>query len=187
MVRKLAVSGCIALLALVVGCTGSSSTASRAASGRVSAITAVSAASPCPATGTKKFSRTLFVTDAGLVAGAFRKWIYTPYQHGAFGKGVPGRSESIAKAGVAGQFVLSRLQVVKVSAQSDPPLCKLTIGAIDKLTSTVRAMVTKARKGSVSKSQVTSAAAYLSRLQVASAEAHAAFKARSVSSLPASD
>jgi hypothetical protein len=187
MVRKVAISGCITVLALVAGCAGSSSTASRASGGKVPAITAVSSASPCPATGTKKFSKALFVTDAGLTAGAFRQWIYAPYQRGAFIKGVPGRAESTAKAAVAGQFVLSRLREVKVNAQSDPALCKLTIGAIDKLTSTMRAMVAAAKTGGVSPSQVTGAAAYLGRLEAASAEAGAPFRAQSVASLPFSD
>jgi hypothetical protein len=187
MVRKLAVSGCITLLALVAGCTGSSSPASHGSDKGASAITAVSSASPCPATGTRKFARALYVTDAGLAAGAFTKWIYTPYARGAFSAGAPGRPGSIGKAAVAGGFVASRLQEVKADAQSYPALCRLTIGVIDKLTSTVRAIAAKAKAGSVSPSEVTSAAAFLSRLHSASAEAGAAFSAQSVSSLPSSD
>jgi hypothetical protein len=191
MVRKLAILGCITLLALVVGCAGSSSTASHASGsgsrGKVSAITAVSSASPCPAAGTKKFSRALFVTDAGLAAGAFRQWIYVPAQLGAFSKGVPTRPESVAKATAAGEFVLTRLQEAKASAQSDPALCRGTIGAIDKLTSTVRGMVATTKKGVITPSEVMGTAALLSRLQTASAGAGVAFKAQHVASLPSSD
>jgi hypothetical protein len=135
----------------------------------------------------KLWHQSLFVTDAGLTAGAFRQWIYAPYQRGAFIKGAPGRVESTAKAAVAGQFVLSRLQEVKVNAQANPALCKRTIGAIDKPTSTMRAMVAAAKTGGISSSQVTSATAYLGRIQAASAEAGAPFRAQSVSSLPFSD
>ena len=189
MVRKFAMSGCIALLALVVGCTGSSSPASRTSgSGHsASAITAVSSASPCPATPSKKFNRALYVTDAGLMAGAFTKWISAPYARGAFLKGAAGRLGAIEKAAVAAAFVASQLQEVKASAQSSPALCRLTIGAIDKLTASVRAIAVKAKAGSVAAPQVTSAVAFLSRLQAASAEAGAAFKPQAVASLPASD
>jgi hypothetical protein len=187
MVRKLAVSGCITLLALVAGCTGASSTASHAGGGKVSAITAASAASPCPSTGAKKFSRALFVTDAGLAAGAFKQWIYAPYQLGAFNGGVSGRSESVAKVATAGGFVLSRLQDVKANVQASPALCKMTIGALDKLASTMRAMVAKAKAGTISPSQLTSASQYLGRLQAASVDAGMPFKAQGVSSLPFSD
>jgi hypothetical protein len=187
MVRKLAISGCIPLLALIAGCAGSSSPASRGSDKGASAITAVSSASPCPATGARKFARALYVTDAGLADGAFTQWIYTPYARGAFSRSAPGRPGSIAKAAAAGGFVATRLQEVKADAQSYPALCRLTIGAIDKLTSTVRAIAAQAKAGSVSPSEVTSAAAFLTRLHSASAEAGAAFKAQSVSSLPSSD
>ena len=188
MVRKVAMSGCITVLALVAGCTaGASSPASGRSGHSASAITAVSSASPCPAGQTKKFARALYVTDAGLAAGAFTKWIYAPYTKSAFARGVTGRPGAIAKAAAASGYVVSQLQEVKASAQSDPALCRLTIGAIDKLTSTVRAIGARAKAGSVSPAQVTSAAAFLSRLQAASAEAGAAFRAQSVSSLPASD
>jgi hypothetical protein len=187
MVRKLAISGCITLLAFTAGCTGASSSARHDSGGKASAITAVSSASPCPATETKKFGKALFVTDAGLAAGAFKQWIYAPYQYGAFARNAPWRRESIAKAAAAAGFAVSRLREVKASAQSEPALCKLTIGAIDKLTSTVRAIAAEAKKGSISPSEVTSAAKFLSRLQSASAEAGAAFKAQRVASLPSSD
>jgi hypothetical protein len=187
MVRKVAVSGCVTLLALVAGCTGAASTASHATGSKVSAITAVSAASPCPATGTKKFSKTLYVTDAGLAAGAFRQWIYLPYQEGAFSKEALGRPESVARAGAAGGYILTRLRSVKAGAQSSPALCKLTIGVIDKLTSSVRGIVAGAKKGSITPAQVTSGVAYLSRLAAASAEAGVGFSPLPVASLPASD
>jgi hypothetical protein len=191
MVRKLAISGCVTVLALVAGCTGSSSTASHASGGgsrgKVSAITAASAASPCPATETKKFSKTAFVTDAGLMAGAFKRWVYQPYQSGAFVKGAPGRAESVAKAAATSGFVLSRLREVKVNAQSEPALCKLTIGAIDKLATTMRAMAATEKKGSVTPSQVTGVVAILTRLQAASAEGGAAWWPQNVSSLPSSN
>jgi hypothetical protein len=187
MVRKLAIFGCITLLALVAGCAGSSSSASRASDGRASAITAVSSASPCPATGAKKFSRALFVTDAGLAAGAFRQWIYGPARLGAFSQGVPSRPQSVAKAAAAGEFVLTRLQEAKAGAQSDPALCRVTIGAIDKLTSMVRGMVATTKKGIITPSEVMGTAALLGRLQAASAGAGVAFKAQRVASLPSSD
>ncbi|HTU73093.1 MAG TPA: hypothetical protein VMG38_06200 [Trebonia sp.] len=185
----MAIPGCITLLALVGGCTGSSSAVTGASvhGTRVPAVAAVSSASPCPATPTGKFARALYVTDAGLAAGAFRTWIYAPYLGGAFRPGAAGRAGSVARAAAAARFITGQLREVKASAQSDPALCRRTIGAIDKLTSTVRAMAARTRAGEVSPAAVTSAAAIFRRLQAESAASGAPVKAQVVASLPSSD
>jgi hypothetical protein len=109
----------------------------------------------------------------GLAAGAFRKWIYNPWQAGTFHKGANGRVAAMVKAAVAGAFVVNRLHAAKTLAQSDPLLCKLTIAPINKLTASIAALVGKSKAGTLSPADVAGPSGDLTQLKAASTGAGA--------------
>ena len=182
MFRSMAIVLSIALLTFIVGC-GSSTSAHSAASGAgvTNATAKAATAFTCPTKSTKKGAKTLFVVDAGLAAGAFKRWIYNPFKAGSFKKGTKGRVKSMIKAGVAGVFVINRLKAAKVNAESDPLLCKLTIGPITKLTSSLQGLVSKAKTGRLSSSDVEGSSAALDQFKSASSGAGAPVKEQNAS------
>ena len=172
----MAIALSIALIVFVAGCSSSpssSSAAHGATSTSTSTATAGTYAAPCPTKATKAAVKTRFVLDAGLAAGAFKKWIYNPWQAGAFKKGMNGRIAAMVKAGIAGTFVVSRLHAAKTLAQSDPLLCKLTIGPINKLTASIQSLVGKSKAGTLSTTDVASSSSALDQFKTASTGAGA--------------
>jgi hypothetical protein len=181
MFRTLAIALSIAVLTFVVGC-GSSTSSHSAASGAAASASAKAATTfTCPTKQTKKAAKTLFIADAGLAAGAFKRWIYNPFKAGSFKKGTKGRIKSMIKAGVAGVFVINRLKAAKVNAESDPLLCKLTIGPITKLTSSLQGLVSKAKTGRLNASEVEGSSAALDQFKSASSGAGAPVKEENAS------
>jgi hypothetical protein len=111
-------------------------------------------ATACPTNETRKFAKTRFVLNAGLAAGAFKRYIYTPYRSNAFGSGAPHRTKAIVKAAAAGLFVADQLRRAKNNAKADPALCKTLIGPIDKLTAMVQAAAGKFKQGNADPSAI---------------------------------
>ncbi|WP_405879459.1 hypothetical protein OG762_12895 [Streptomyces sp. NBC_01136] len=94
----------------------------------------------------QKLSKTRFVANAGLAAGATYQWIVKPWKAGKFKKGAQGRKRALVKAGVAGAFAYNRLKAAGRNAQGDPALSK----AIAPLTAGIEALKnlpSKLRKG----------------------------------------
>jgi hypothetical protein len=173
MFRKAAIAVSILLLAFTTAC-GSGKSATDTAAGGNAAATA--SAGACPAHNTKAFAKTRFVADAGLAAGAFKRYIYTPYQDGKFRKGTHGRVAAIAKAVAAGAFVLNRLSAARQLAHANPTLCKFTIAPLGKFTAAVQGIVTKGKSGNIDASDVTSTSGVLGMLRSAATSAGAGFK-----------
>jgi hypothetical protein len=170
----MAIALSIALFFLVAGCSSSpASSAPNGAGTSTSTATAGTYVAPCPTKATKAVVKTRFVLDAGLAAGAFRKWIYNPWQGGAFNRGANGRVAAMVKAGVAGAFVVSRLHAAKTLAQSDPLLCKLLIAPINKLTASMQSLVSKSKAGKLEPADVASSSSDLNQLKTASSGAGA--------------
>lgn len=69
-----------------------------------------------------KFAKTKFVLHAGLAFGAFRRYIYKPYQAGGFKKTAPKRKRTIVKAALAGAFAVRELKLARRAALSDDKL-----------------------------------------------------------------
>src|ERR671937_881769 len=108
MLRKTFVIIPIILLALS-GCSSKSKDAAVTGAAPTVGAPAAPATTPadtstpqaCPTAQTRKFAKTRFITNAGLAAGAFKRYILTPYKNGAFKSGAPKQKRSIVKAGVA--------------------------------------------------------------------------------------
>ncbi|WP_345433852.1 hypothetical protein [Actinoallomurus vinaceus] len=108
----------------------------------------------CPTKATRKFAKTRFITNAGLAAGTFKRYIYTPFKSGAFQAGAPKRKRSIAKAAVAAVFAFDQLRRAKTNAQADPTLCKVLISPIDKLSSSMKDLAGKLKGGNADPTEI---------------------------------
>lgn len=148
MFRKLSIFLVIALVAFTAACSSKSSSANSASgNGADASVVAASAANACPTSETKKFAKTLFVTDTALAGGAFKRYIYTPAKEGKFKNGAKGKNSALVKAAAAGVFVISRLNAAKANVESDPTLCKLISAPITKFSAAVTGLIGKTRGG----------------------------------------
>jgi hypothetical protein len=173
MFQKVSVIFVVALLAFATACSSSSSTG--ASAGAVASGVVATSPSTCPTAQTKKFAKTLFVADAALAGGAFKRYIYTPAKDGKFKKGTKGRILALVKAGAAGLFVVNRLKAATVNVQNDPTLCKLLIAPVQKFTSAVSGLVSKAKSGGINPSDVDSGNSLLSQLHDAATSGGTSF------------
>jgi hypothetical protein len=141
-----ALTVCCALLAGSTAC-GSGSSATKDNAAVVAAATPSSSTPSSSSTVEKqKLSKTRFVANAGLAAGATYQWIVKPWKAGKFKKGAKGRTLALIKAGLAGTFAYNRLKAASKNAQGDPLLSK----AVAPLTAGIDALKTlpsKLRKG----------------------------------------
>ncbi|NNG39313.1 hypothetical protein HJ588_08500 [Flexivirga sp. ID2601S] len=117
------------------GAAGGSAGASTGGSAGASASAA--SADQCPTSNTRSFAKTRFVTDLGLAAGTFHRWLYKPYQAGQFKKGANGRIKAGIKAAAITALDIKLLDNAKKNAQANPTLCKHLYqpisNAVDKL------------------------------------------------------
>ncbi|MFD7999405.1 hypothetical protein [Streptomyces mirabilis] len=142
-IRRLvvALTVCCALLAGATACgSGSSATKDTAA------VVAATTPSSSSTVEKQKLSKTRFVANAGLAAGATYQWIVKPWKAGKFKKGAKGRRTALIKAALAGTFAYNRLKAANRNAQGDPTLAK----AVAPLTAGIDALKnlpSKLRKG----------------------------------------
>lgn len=157
----------ISVMMLTLTACGSHSTQTMrpGANGAAVATTSAAAAPPgaygdmatpaaCPTKATRKFVKSRFVANAGLAAGAFKRYIYTPYKSGAFKQGAQGRKRGIAKAAAAAVFVLDQLRRARNNVQADPTLCRALTGPIGKLSALAGAMAVKLKRGEADPTQI---------------------------------
>jgi hypothetical protein len=108
----------------------------------------------CPTKRERKFVKTRFLTNAGLAAGTFRRYIYRPFKDGAFNSGAPKRKRSIAKAAAAAIFSFDQLRRARANAQADPTLCKVLLGPIDKLSASMKDLHGKFKGGQADPAEI---------------------------------
>jgi hypothetical protein len=182
MFRKCAIALSIVLLVFTTACSAKSSSASSGSPAAVAvAASAGASAGECPTHDTRAFAKTRFVADAGLAAGAFKRWIYTPYEHGAFKKGADGRVKAIAKAAAAGAFVVSRLLAAKKNAQANPTLCRIAVAPITRLTNSIKGLVTRSRNGDLNASDVKASDGSFDQFRSSASSVGAAYKEQNTS------
>ncbi|MCO5998479.1 hypothetical protein [Actinoallomurus rhizosphaericola] len=130
----------------------------------------------CPTKRERHFVKTRFLTNAGLAAGTFRRYIYKPFRAGAFNSGAPKRKRSIIKAGAAAVFAFDQLRRARANAQADPTLCKVLIGPIDKLSASMKDLSGKLKGGTVDPTEITSVAGGVDGFHKDAASAGAGFQ-----------
>jgi hypothetical protein len=187
MLRKTFVIIPIILLALS-GCSSKSKDAAVTGAAPTVGAPAAPAAPPadtstpqaCPTAHTRKFAKTRFITNAGLAAGAFKRYIYSPYRNGTFKSGAKGRKRAIAKAAAAGLFTLDQLRRAKANAQADPTLCKMLAAPLANLSATMKGMTEKLRRGDADPTSIGAASGALEQTRGTAGTAGAGFKDKDV-------
>ncbi len=84
------------------------------------ASTAVTGASPAPAASTTTCRRAGFATHAGLGAAAVDRYLWQPFQRGAFASGAQGRSAAVVTAALAGSVALREYTLALADLQGCP-------------------------------------------------------------------
>jgi hypothetical protein len=187
MLRKTFVIIPIILLALS-GCSSKSKDAAVTGAAPTVGAPAAPATTPadtstpqaCPTAQTRKFAKTRFITNAGLAAGAFKRYIYSPYRSGAFNSGAKGRKRAIAKAAAAGLFTLDQLRRAKANVQGDPTLCKMLAAPLAGLSATMKGMVDKLKHGNADPTSIGAASGALEQTRGTAGSAGAGFKDKDV-------
>lgn len=147
-IRRLvvALTVCCALLGGATAC-GSGSSATKDNAAVVAAATPSSSTPSSSSTVEKqKLSKTRFVANAGLAAGATYQWIVKPWKAGKFKKGAKGRKLALVKAALAGTFAYNRLKAAKRNAEGDPTLSK-ALAPLSAGIDSLKNLPSKLRKG----------------------------------------
>lgn len=134
----------------------------------------------CPATSTRRFAKTRFVTNAGLAAGAFHRYIYRPFRAGAFKSGTHGQKKSIVKASLAGVFALDQLRRAKNNVQADPRLCRTLSAPISRLSNSIRGLTDNMKHGNADATQMASTRGALEGFRSTAGSAGAGFTDKNV-------
>lgn len=188
MLRKTFVIIPIILLALT-GCSSKSKDAAVTGAATTAGAPGAPAATPtngettpraCPTAQTRKFAKTRFITNAGLAAGAFKRYIYSPYRNGSFKSGAKGQKRAIVKAAAAGLFTLDQIRRARANVQADPTLCKMLSAPMQKLSAVMKGMVDKLRKGEIDPSAIGAASGALEQTRGTAGSAGAGFKDKNV-------
>jgi hypothetical protein len=190
MLRKTFVIIPIILLALS-GCSSKSKDAAVTGAATTASAPTAPATAPadsgatpvaCPTAQTRKFAKTRFITNAGLAAGSFKRYIYDPYRKGTFKSGADGRKRAIVKAAAAGLFTLDQLRRARANVHADPTLCKTLSAPMQRLGDLMKGMVDKLKRGEVDPSSIGGAAGALEQTRGAAGSAGAGFKDKNVPS-----
>lgn len=185
MLRKTLIIIPIILLALS-GCSSKSKDASgtgaQAPAVGAPTATATPGATPaaCPTAATRKFAKTRFITNAGLAAGAFKRYIYTPYKQGSFKSGAPKHKRAIVKAAAAGVFALDQLRRARTNVKADPTLCKTLSAPLAGLSATMAGLVAKMKKGDVDPTDIANTSGGIEGFRRTAGGAGAGFKDKEV-------
>jgi hypothetical protein len=173
------VIGLIILLGRATACRSSSSSAQTAApASQTASSTASPAAASCTSAGTRKIPKTRLLADLALTYGAFHRYLYKPYQAGAFHKGAHGRTVAIIKAGLAAAAIIKLLSNAQENAAADPTLCKY-VPSMDGIKASLSSLTGKIKGGTATSSDADSTSSLFDQLKNSTG-----FTAPSTSSLP---
>jgi hypothetical protein len=185
MLRKMIVVFPIILLALT-GCTKSNDAPVTEQGGPTIGAPAPSASPTtsvaCPSAPTRKLAKTRFVANAGLAAGAFKRYIYDSHKAGRFKAGAPGRKAAIVKAAAAGLFIMDQLRRARANVQADPTLCRILREPLDRLAAAASGLTDKLRRGEVDVTDIAAVSGGLEGFRRTAGSAGAGFKDKDVPS-----
>ncbi|CAO5191306.1 Lipoprotein [Frankia sp. AiPs1] len=149
-----AATAAVLALVLLVGCGPKSSSTSTSGSSVTAAASDSEYSGACPTNGNSKaFAKTRFALHSGLALGAFHRYIYKPLKNGGFKSGADKRKRSMAKAAIAGVFVVHEIKVANGFALANPSLCRAT----QSIRTTFSTLTSRLRGGTATEADVNSA------------------------------
>jgi hypothetical protein len=157
-------------LALLAGAATACSTSSKSSAPPAAAASQASsgAASPssgsCAEAGTRKIPKTRLLADLALTYGAFHRYLYKPYEAGAFHKGASGRTKAIIKAGLASAAIVKLLSNASKNAAADPTLCKY-VPSIDNIKGGLTSLADKFKGGTATSGDVSNLSTQFDQLK----------------------
>jgi hypothetical protein len=125
------------------------------------------------------FANTKFVLHMGLAFGAFHRYIYKPLKNGALRSGAPHRLRTLAKAALAGAFIIHELHVARQDAESSNQLRPLLV-KLHNFESRIASLVPGLKHGTSATTAIGAAAAAASK--VGSASSGAGFQIKDITS-----
>ncbi len=131
----------------LIAVSASSAPQSQPSAGAGTAAGTAAAAGQCPSSNAKNFAKTRFVLHTGEAFGAFHRYLYKPYQAGAFSKGSAGRLKTFLKAGAAALFLKRQVRLASEDVKANPTLCKIIAAPLVKVGDTISAAVSKLKGG----------------------------------------
>lgn len=155
--------GSVILLSGATACGSSSKSPSPPAAAQASSSASPSTGT-CAEAGTRKIPKTRLLADLGLTYGAFHRYLYKPYEAGAFHKGAHGRTKAIIKAGLASAAIVKLLSNASKNAAADPTLCKY-VPNIDNIKSGLTGLADKIKGGTASSSDVSNLSGQFNQLK----------------------
>lgn len=185
MLRKILVIVPITLLALA-GCTSSNDApvSGSEQAGPTIGAPAPSPTSPtpaaCPTAQTRKLAKTRFIANAGLAAGAFKRYVYDPHKAGKFKSEAPGRKAALVKAAAAGLFIADQLRRARANVQADPTLCRSLREPLDRLSTLVSGLGDKLKRGNVDVTDIAAVSGGLEGFRRTAGSAGAGFTNKNV-------
>jgi hypothetical protein len=102
------------------------------------------------------FANTKFVFHMGLAFGAFHRYIYKPLRYGELRAGAPHRIQTLAKAALAGAFIVHELRIAREDAMSSDQLRPLLV-KVDNLETRMAGLVPGLKHGSTSPTAINGA------------------------------
>lgn len=152
------VSGCKSsskVAGTVTSAAGSVTSAAGSAAGSVTSAAAGSSAgaagsAQCPTSNATSFAKTKFLLHTGLAFGAFHRYLYKPFQAGAFKSGAHGRIASFVKAATSALFIKREVRLASEDVKANPTLCKAIAAPLKTVSDTISGAVTSLKGGNAS-------------------------------------
>jgi hypothetical protein len=92
--------------------------------------------------------KTRFVAHLGIAYFCFHRWVWKPYEEGAFSAGAPHRTSAIVKGGIALLFAVHEVGVAKkIADKSNDPLLRKLDGSLGQLTASFATIGQKLKSG----------------------------------------
>lgn len=151
--RRLSLLSAVIAVFLLAGCGGSTKTASPGNAATVNPSTSSSTAdgapidATCPTSNTIAFAKTKFVLHGGLAFGAFHRYLYKPYQAGAFASGQSGRIVALVKGGASALFIKREIRLMSEDVKANPALCNAIAAPLANVGNTISGAIDRLKGG----------------------------------------
>ena len=151
--RRLSLLPALLAVIMLAGCGGGTKTADPGSAASATASSTGDAApidAACPTSNTIAFAKTNFVLHGGLAFGAFHRYLYKPYQAGAFAAGQNGRIVALAKGGASALFIKREIRLLSEDVKANPALCNAIAAPLANVGNSISSAVDQLKSGNSS-------------------------------------